>query len=158
MKIMVTGGCGFIGSNLVRHLIEESDHEVVNLDILTYAGNVHSLADVSSSGRYHFEQVDIRDEAEVSRCFEQHSPDWVLHLAAESHVDRSIEGAEDFIGTNVLGTFQMLQASKAHYEQLDATRRDQFRFLHVSTDEVYGSLGEEGLFTESTAYDPRSPY
>lgn len=158
MKILVTGGCGFIGTNLVRHLLTESKHEVVNLDKLTYAGNPHSLADVADSPRYEFVRADLANAAKVDEIVQRTDPDAVMHLAAESHVDRSIDGPQDFIQTNVLGTFNLLQASLRHFQSLEGGRRDEFRFLHVSTDEVYGSLGDTGLFSESTRYDPHSPY
>lgn len=166
MKILVTGGAGFIGSNLVRMLVQETEHTVLNLDALTYAGNEHSLADLANHPRYAFAQVDICDAATVNAAFEEFQPDWVMHLAAESHVDRSIDGPGAFIQTNVNGTFNMLQAARAHYESLPASaltsdhspNQKSFRFLHVSTDEVYGSLGAEGLFSETTPYDPHSPY
>lgn len=158
MKILVTGGAGFIGSNLIQMLIEDSEHFVLNLDALTYAGNVHSLHDIADNPRYTFAQVDICDATAVTAAFHDFQPDWVMHLAAESHVDRSIDGPGAFIQTNVIGTFQMLQAARAHYEGLRGDAKSNFRFLHVSTDEVYGSLGAEGLFSESTPYDPHSPY
>ncbi len=158
MKIIVTGGCGFIGSNLVRHLLETPGHEVLNLDKLTYAGNPHSLADLADDPRYTFAQTDICDGPRVGEWFERFDPDWVMHLAAESHVDRSIDGPGEFVQTNVVGTFTLLQAARAHYESRSAAQRETFRFLHVSTDEVYGSLGATELFTETTAYDPHSPY
>ena len=158
MKILVTGGAGFIGSNLIQMLIEDSEHFVLNLDALTYAGNVHSLHDIADNPRYTFAQVDICDATAVNAAFHDFQPDWVMHLAAESHVDRSIDGPGAFIQTNVIGTFQMLQAARAHYEGLRGDAKSNFRFLHVSTDEVYGSLGAEGLFSESTPYDPHSPY
>lgn len=158
MKILVTGGAGFIGSNLIQMLIEDSEHFVLNLDALTYAGNVHSLHDIADNPRYTFAQVDICDATAVTAAFHDFQPDWVMHLAAESHVDRSIDDPGAFIQTNVIGTFQMLQAARAHYEGLRGDAKSNFRFLHVSTDEVYGSLGAEGLFSESTPYDPHSPY
>ncbi|MDZ7706100.1 MAG: dTDP-glucose 4,6-dehydratase [Trueperaceae bacterium] len=156
--ILVTGGAGFIGSALVRHLIEHTDHRVVNVDKLSYAGNLDSLQSVSAHPRYHFEQVDICDQPSVARVFREQQPDAVMHLAAESHVDRSIDGPADFVQTNVVGTLVMLEEARAHYRQLSDDAKAAFRFLHVSTDEVYGSLGAEGLFTETTPYDPRSPY
>jgi dTDP-glucose 4,6-dehydratase len=158
MKILVTGGCGFIGTNLVRHLLSDTDHHVVNLDKLTYAGNPNSLADVADSPRYEFVRADLADPKRVSEVVQQADPDAVMHLAAESHVDRSIDGPSEFIQTNVVGTFNLLDSSLRHYNGLSDDRRDRFRFLHVSTDEVYGSLGDTGMFTESTRYDPHSPY
>ena len=158
MRILLTGGAGFIGSAVVRQLIRETDHEVVNVDKLTYAGNLESLAEALDDPRHHFERVDICDAEEVHRVFEQYRPDSVMHLAAESHVDRSIDGPGEFIRTNVDGTFTLLQAARAYWDNLEGGARDRFRFLHVSTDEVYGSLGASGFFTEETPYDPRSPY
>ena len=158
MKVLITGGCGFIGSNLVRMLIQESGHRVLNLDALTYAGNSDSLRDVVDHPNYQFAHLDICDAAGVSQCIADFGPDWVMHLAAESHVDRSIDGPAAFIHTNVIGTFNLLQAARSYFESLDDAAKERFRFLHVSTDEVYGSLGTEGLFSESTPYDPHSPY
>ena len=158
MKILLTGGAGFIGSAVVRQLIRDTDHEVINVDKLTYAGNLESLAEAGQSPRHHFEQVDICDADEVRRVFEQHQPDAVMHLAAESHVDRSIDGPGAFIQTNVVGTFTLLHAARAYWSGLDGAAQRLFRFHHVSTDEVYGSLGATGYFTEETPYDPRSPY
>jgi dTDP-glucose 4,6-dehydratase len=158
MRILLTGGAGFIGSAVVRQLIRETDHEVVNVDKLTYAGNLESLAETVDDPRHHFERVDICDADEVHRVFEQYRPDAVMHLAAESHVDRSIDRPGEFIRTNVDGTFTLLQAARAYWGGLEGGARDRFRFHHVSTDEVYGSLGPEGFFTEETPYDPRSPY
>lgn len=156
--ILVTGGAGFIGSALIRHLLSRTEHAVVNVDKLTYAGNLDSLEPVLSDPRYTHEKVDICDAEEVARIFGRYRPDAVMHLAAESHVDRSIDGAAAFIHTNVVGTFTLLEAARAHWLGLDSEQRRAFRFLHVSTDEVYGSLGEEGYFTESTPYQPNSPY
>jgi dTDP-glucose 4,6-dehydratase len=156
--ILVTGGAGFIGSALVRHLINETPHTVVNVDKLTYAGHLASLQPVQDDPRYRFEQVDICDMGALHRIFAEQRPDAVMHLAAESHVDRSIDGPSAFIQTNVVGTATMLEAATAFWRSLDEPARAAFRFLHVSTDEVYGSLGEEGYFTEVTPYDPRSPY
>ena len=159
MKILVTGGAGFIGSAVVRELINNSNHEVMNVDKLTYAGNLDSLSSVSEDSRYQFSQVDICDEKEVSKLFGSFSPDIVMHLAAESHVDRSIDGPGEFIQTNVIGTFNLLQAARKHYEGLDDSRKSTFRFHHISTDEVYGDLeGTTDLFTEETPYAPSSPY
>ncbi len=157
MKILITGGAGFIGSNLVR-LMLNSGHEVLNVDKLTYAGNINSLADVAHSGRYRFAQVDVADAEAIRALFRDFQPEAVMHLAAESHVDRSIDGPGEFIQTNVVGTFTLLQAALEHYRGLPAETAQKFRFLHVSTDEVYGSLGPEGAFTETTRYDPHSPY
>jgi dTDP-glucose 4,6-dehydratase len=159
VKIIVTGGAGFIGSALVRHLLTETPHEVVNLDKLTYAGNLDSLAGVADSPRYHFEQVDICDREALDRIFGTHQPDALMHLAAESHVDRSIDGPGDFVQTNLVGTYTLLEATRAYLATLDEGVKRGFRFLHVSTDEVYGDLsGSEDLFREDTAYEPSSPY
>lgn len=158
MKILVTGGAGFIGSNLVRALVCEHGHEVLNVDALTYAGNLASLTDLAKDPRHRFVRADICDADAMQKLFADFAPDWVMHLAAESHVDRSIDGPGAFIQTNVVGTFTLLQAARAHFEKLSGPARERFRFLHVSTDEVYGSLGAEGLFTEETPYDPHSPY
>ncbi|HDZ8847593.1 TPA: dTDP-glucose 4,6-dehydratase [Aeromonas veronii] len=167
MKILVTGGAGFIGSAVVRHIIRDTHDAVINLDKLTYAGNLESLADVSTSERYAFEQVDICNRAELDRVFALHQPDAVMHLAAESHVDRSITGPADFIETNIVGTYMLLEAARAYWNGLDEARKAAFRFHHISTDEVYGDLphpdevaaGEAlPLFTETTPYAPSSPY
>ena len=158
MKILVTGGAGFIGSAVIRHIIENTDYSVVNVDKLTYAGNLESLKNISSSDRYEFEQADICDQEKISAIFASHKPDAVMHLAAESHVDRSIDGPSAFIETNIVGTYSMLACAKNFWDSLDDDSRKKFRFHHISTDEVYGSLGDEGLFTEKTPYDPRSPY
>jgi dTDP-glucose 4,6-dehydratase len=156
--ILITGGAGFIGSAVVRQLINDTDYRVINVDKLTYAGNLQSLVSVSNHPRYQFEQVDICDAVEVNRVFREHQPDAIMHLAAESHVDRSISGPADFIQTNIVGTYTLLEAARAHWNTLDAERKANFRFHHISTDEVYGSLGDEGFFTENTAYEPNSPY
>jgi len=167
MKILVTGGAGFIGSAVVRHIIRNTQDAVVNLDKLTYAGNLESLAEVSTSDRYAFEQVDICSRADLDRVFARHQPDAVMHLAAESHVDRSITGPAAFIETNIVGTYTLLEATRAYWNDLDDERKQAFRFHHISTDEVYGDLphpdevsqGEAlPLFTETTPYAPSSPY
>ncbi|MDH1469679.1 dTDP-glucose 4,6-dehydratase [Shewanella sp. GD03713] len=177
MKILVTGGAGFIGSAVVRHIISNTQDSVINLDKLTYAGNLESLVSVAASERYAFEQVDICDRAELDRVFAKHQPDAVMHLAAESHVDRSITGPADFIQTNIVGTYTLLEAARQYWNELDAERKAAFRFHHISTDEVYGDLPHPDeimvdanhdspltsnkhlpLFTETTAYAPSSPY
>jgi len=185
MKLLITGGAGFIGSAVIRHIIANTNDEVINLDKLTYAGNLESLAEVSDSNRYSFEQVDICDRAEVDRVLIQHKPDAIMHLAAESHVDRSIDGPADFIETNIVGTYTLLEATRQYWQVLEGDKKANFRFHHISTDEVYGDLphpndqdkGEEGippvgrieqseirqpsalpLFTETTPYAPSSPY
>lgn len=155
MKLLVTGGAGFIGSAVVRRAIGMG-HEVVNLDALTYAACLENVASVADAPGYSFEKADIRDRAALSAIFARHAPDAVMHLAAESHVDRSIDGPAAFIETNLVGTFNMLDAARAYWQ--DRGRPEGFRFHHISTDEVYGSLGAEGKFTETTPYDPRSPY
>ncbi|NAW87477.1 dTDP-glucose 4,6-dehydratase [Photobacterium halotolerans] len=159
MKILVTGGAGFIGSAVVRHIIQNTTDYVINLDKLTYAGNLESLSEVSDSERYRFEHVDICDKAALEGVFEKHQPDLVMHLAAESHVDRSIDGPAAFIETNIMGTYNLLEVSRAYWNQLDEVRKLAFRFHHISTDEVYGDLeGTSDLFTETTSYKPSSPY
>ena len=157
-KILVTGGAGFIGSALVRYLINSTDYIVINVDALTYAGNLESLAPVYDNPRHIFEKVDIRERAELDRLFQLHQPDAVMHLAAESHVDRSIDGPAEFIQTNIIGTYNLLEAARSYWNSLDARQKEAFRFLHVSTDEVYGSLGDSGYFTEDSPYQPNSPY
>jgi dTDP-glucose 4,6-dehydratase len=158
MVVIVTGGAGFIGSALIRFLIANTNYIVVNVDKLTYAGNLESLISISDNERYHFELVDICDRSAVDKVFDAYQPAIIFHLAAESHVDRSIDGPGDFIQTNIVGTYTLLEASRAHYSRLDEDDKSQFRFHHVSTDEVFGSLDMEGMFTETTAYDPSSPY
>lgn len=168
MKILVTGGAGFIGSAVVRHIIEHTQDQVINLDKLTYAGNLESLKSVADSDRYHFEKLDICDRAGLDAVFARHQPDAVMHLAAESHVDRSITGPAEFITTNIVGTYTLLEAARAYWNELDAERKAVFRFHHISTDEVYGDLPHPNdvdgaadglpLFLETTAYAPSSPY
>lgn len=165
MKLLVTGGAGFIGSAVVRHIINATSDSVINIDKLTYAGNLESLADVSDSPRYAFAQVDICDRGALERVFAEHQPDAVMHLAAESHVDRSIDGPAAFIETNIVGTYVLLEAARSYWNGLDPIRKSAFRFHHISTDEVYGDLphpdeqaGKLPLFTETTAYAPSSPY
>ncbi|WP_410473554.1 dTDP-glucose 4,6-dehydratase [Guyparkeria sp. TX1] len=159
MKILVTGGAGFIGSAVVRHIIANTADEVVNVDKLTYAGNLESLASVADDPRYRFEQVDIVDRAALADVFFRHRPDAVMHLAAESHVDRSIDGPAAFIETNIIGTYTLLEVARAYWNELGDSGRERFRFHHVSSDEVYGDLdGQKGLFSEQTPYAPSSPY
>jgi len=159
MKILVTGGAGFIGSAVVRHLIHDLGHEVVNLDKLTYAGNLESLEDIAKSPLYSFEHVDICDLPEMERVFAEHRPDKVMHLAAESHVDRSIDGPAEFIQANIFGTYVMLETARRYWMSLPEDEKAGFRFHHISTDEVYGDLeGTDDLFTEETPYAPSSPY
>lgn len=158
MRVLVTGGAGFIGSALVRHLVLDKGYDVLNIDALTYAGNLASLRAVEHDDRYRFLQANICDHAAMARAFADFAPERVMHLAAESHVDRSITGAAAFVQTNVVGTFTLLEVARDYWTGLAASHREAFRFLHVSTDEVYGSLGADGLFTETTPYDPSSPY
>lgn len=159
MKILVTGGAGFIGSAVIRHIINNTEDSVVNVDKLTYAGNLESLSDVMDSERYVFEKVDICDRESLETVFSKHKPDAVMHLAAESHVDRSIDGPAAFIETNIVGTYALLEAARNYWNALDQESKEQFRFHHISTDEVYGDLeGTDDLFTETTPYSPSSPY
>lgn len=159
MKILVTGGAGFIGSAVVRHIINETTNSVVNVDKLTYAGNLSSLSAVVDNDRYFFEQIDICNAQEITKTLEKHQPDAIMHLAAESHVDRSIDGPSAFIETNIVGTYVLLEAARKYWKALPIERQDSFRFHHISTDEVYGDLhGTDDLFTETTSYSPSSPY
>lgn len=159
MKFLVTGGAGFIGSAVIRHLINNTKHQVVNVDKLTYAGNLHSIESVSNSERYSVEHVDICDSSEIQRVFKEHQPDIVMHLAAESHVDRSIDGPGEFIQTNIVGTYTLLDEARTYWSTLNEEKQRIFRFHHISTDEVYGDLeGTDDLFTETTPYAPSSPY
>jgi len=158
MKVIVTGGAGFIGSAVIRQYIGDTEHEVINLDALTYAGNLESLAGVDKNPRYTFEHVNICDINELQRVFDQHQPDAIMHLAAESHVDRSIDGPAAFIQTNIVGTYNLLDVAKKYWDGLSGKKKDSFRFHHVSTDEVYGDLEATGYFTEETSYEPSSPY
>jgi len=159
MKILITGGAGFIGSALIRHIISHSKDSVINVDKLTYAGNINSLTDVSNNPRYAFEQVDICSADELKRVFKRYQPDIVMHLAAESHVDRSIDGPGEFIHTNIVGTYTLLEAARAYWQSLPSPQKQQFRFHHISTDEVFGDLEHaDDFFSETTAYAPSSPY
>ena len=159
MKLLITGGAGFIGSAVIREIISNTGFSVVNMDKLTYAGNLDSLVSVDEDPRYHFEQVDICNAGEVKRVFNSHNPDIVMHLAAESHVDRSIDGPAEFIKTNIMGTYVLLEEARLFWSNLGGKKKDNFRFHHVSTDEVYGDLeGKDDLFTELTSYAPSSPY
>ena len=158
-KLLITGGAGFIGSAVIRHIIDNTNHSVVNVDKLTYAGNLESLSFIENNSRYAFEQVDICDAKEIKRVFNEYQPDIVMHLAAESHVDRSIDGPGEFIQTNIVGTYILLEEARGYWSDLDDDKKDSFRFHHVSTDEVYGDLEDtDDLFTEETSYAPSSPY
>ncbi len=158
-KLLITGGAGFIGSAVIRHIINNTDHHVVNVDKLTYAGNLESLTSIEDNERYVFEQVDICDASEIRRVFNEYQPDIVMHLAAESHVDRSIDGPGEFIQTNIVGTYVLLEEARDYWSNIDDNKKETFRFHHVSTDEVYGDLkGMDDLFTEDTPYAPSSPY
>jgi dTDP-glucose 4,6-dehydratase len=157
-KIIVTGGAGFIGSAVVRQFLAETDVTVINVDKLTYAGNLGSLPGVLDNPRHIFEQIDICNAQEVERIFHEHQPDGIMHLAAESHVDRSIDGPAAFVQTNIVGTYTLLEAARSYWNALPDARKSAFRFHHISTDEVYGTLGDTGFFTEETAYAPNSPY
>ncbi|NRF27185.1 dTDP-glucose 4,6-dehydratase [Vibrio coralliilyticus] len=159
MKILVTGGAGFIGSAVIRHIINDTSDSVINVDKLTYAGNLESLQEIASNSRYVFEEVDICERNELERIFNEYKPDAVMHLAAESHVDRSIDGPAAFIETNIVGTYTLLEATRSYWNELDVESKQAFRFHHISTDEVYGDLeGTNDLFTETTSYEPSSPY
>lgn len=159
MKILVTGGAGFIGSAVIRHLVKETEHQVLNVDKLTYAGNLESLISISDHPRYHFSQTDICDHAALTRLFASFEPDVVMHLAAESHVDRSIDGPAEFIKTNIVGTYTLLEATRKYWQKLPEIKKSRFKFHHISTDEVYGDLeGTTDLFAETTPYLPSSPY
>ena len=159
MKFLITGGAGFIGSAVIRYIINNTNHGVINIDKLTYAGNLESLTSVVSDARYVFEQVDICDSAEIKRVFNEYQPDIVMHLAAESHVDRSIDGPGEFIQTNIVGTYVLLEEARGYWSSLKGNKKESFKLHHVSTDEVYGDLeGADDLFTEDTPYAPSSPY
>lgn len=158
MKLLITGGAGFIGSAVVRMAVKSSDWSVINLDKLTYAGNLESLAPIEGSKNYFFEKADICDRSAVEAIFSKYQPDAIMHLAAESHVDRSIDGPSAFVSTNIMGTYNLLEVARKYWADLPKERKEKFRFHHVSTDEVYGSLGETGLFHEDSPYQPNSPY
>lgn len=158
MKILITGGCGFIGTNLVRYLIEQTEHAVANVDKLSYAANPNSLADIAASPRYQFFQADLANKDAIEQIMQRVDPDAIMHLAAETHVDRSIDGPENFLSSNIVGTFRLLESTRRWLQSVSNERREHFRLIHVSTDEVYGSLEETGAFDETSRYDPRSPY
>ena len=158
-KLLITGGAGFIGSAVIRHIINSTEHSVVNVDILTYAGNLESLESIKNNERYAFEKIDICNDDEIERIFNKHQPDIVMHLAAESHVDRSIDSPGEFIQTNIVGTYILLKEARKYWSSLENDKKSRFKFHHVSTDEVYGDLGKTGIsFTENTPYSPSSPY
>ena len=157
-RFIITGGAGFIGSSVLRHLIHNTNHHVINLDKLTYAGNLESLSSIENDTRYQFKRIDICDKQAVNKLFVDFKPDIIMHLAAESHVDRSIDGPAEFVHTNIVGTSILLEAARKYWNTLEGNAKEIFRFHHVSTDEVYGSLGEDGLFQETSVYDPSSPY
>ncbi len=157
-RFIITGGAGFIGTSVLRHLINNTEHHVVNLDKLTYAGNLESLSSIEDDNRYQFKQIDICDKQAVNNLFTEFKPDIIMHLAAESHVDRSIDGPAEFIHTNIVGTSVLLEEARKYWSTLEGQAKEQFRFHHISTDEVYGSLGQDGLFLETSIYDPSSPY
>lgn len=159
MKILVTGGAGFIGSAVIRNIIKNTKDEVLNIDKLTYAGNLESLVEVDQNSRYQFKQIDICNAEALAQAFQEFKPDAVMHLAAESHVDRSIDGPAEFIQTNIVGTYTLLEVARKYWLDLDEEKQNQFKFHHISTDEVYGDLeGTTDLFTETTSYAPSSPY
>lgn len=159
MKILVTGGAGFIGSAVIRHIIKNTDNQVLNVDKLTYAGNLESLTDIENDSKYNFKQIDICDSAAIEQAFNDFKPDLIMHLAAESHVDRSIDGPAEFINTNIIGTYTLLEEARKYWQALDEDKKSTFKFHHISTDEVYGDLEETpDLFTETTPYSPSSPY
>ena len=157
-NIIVTGGAGFIGSAVIRYLLNETDHHVLNIDKLTYAGNLKTLESVQDNPRYQFLHADICDRDAMKKAVDEFNPDGFMHLAAESHVDRSIDGSDVFIQTNILGTYTLLEVAREYYQSLDDSQRQRFKFHHISTDEVFGSLGEQGMFTEQSRYQPNSPY
>jgi len=157
-RFIITGGAGFIGTSVIRHLINNTNHQVLNLDKLTYAGNLESLSSIENDNRYQFKQIDICDKQAINNLFSEFKPDIIMHLAAESHVDRSIDGPAEFIHTNIVGTSILLEEARKYWNTLEGQAKEQFRFHHISTDEVYGSLGEDGLFLETSVYDPSSPY
>ena len=158
MKILITGGAGFIGSNTIRFLLKNTSHKIINVDKLTYSGNLESLKDIEDNKNYSFERADICNQEELKKVFSKHKPNKIMHLAAESHVDRSIDDSVDFINTNIVGTYVLLEVTRKYWMELNTQEKTIFCFQHISTDEVYGSLGSTGLFTELTPYSPNSPY